>query len=245
MNRSWLILLTTGFALSVGAPLLVQAADEPTPPPSPEDEALLDEGRPPPPPEKDKGPERPRHGFRGRMGGPGRDEAGPGGPDRDRRFGGIERMANFSERIDKVLEFLKEHYPEMYEKLTALRKEDPRAFRRQLMRLLPRLPEFMMLVERDPEMATLLIEEHKLEMEIREVAHDYRHVESDDERASLKQRLASLVGEQFDIRQTRLKRMIEDLERQLELKKKALAQREERKKQLIEIEVERRLNPDF
>lgn len=170
---------------------------------------------------------------------PGEGPMGPGGPG----LGPIGEMGR--ERVEQTMKFLKQHYPQMHERLQRLRESDPRGFYRQLMRIAPRMPELIDLIETRPELAKMMIEEHQLEMDIRDEMLRHARAKSDDMRAEAKQRLHELVSRQFDVRQNRLKAIIADLERELEQKKKALEERASKKDQIIELEVQRRLNPDI
>lgn len=178
-----------------------------------------------------------RQESRRQAGKPGEGPGGFGGP------GPFGEMAK--ERIEAAMKFLKEHYPPMYERLQKLREQDPRGFQRQIFRIIPRLPEFMDMLETNPELAKMMMEEHRLEMEIRDEVFKHSRANSDDLKTRSKQRIQELVSKQFDIRQNRLKATITDLERQLEQKKRALEERASRKDQIIELELQKRMNPDI
>jgi hypothetical protein len=164
---------------------------------------------------------------------------GPGGPG----LGPLGEMGR--ERVEQTMKFLKQHYPQMHERLQRLRESDPRGFYRQLMRIAPRMPELIDLIETRPELAKMMIEEHQLEMDIRDETLRHARAKTDETRAEAKQRLQELVSRQFDVRQNRLKSIIADLERELDQKKKALEERASKKEQIIDLEVQRRLNPDI
>lgn len=178
--------------------------------------------------DKDDGPPD-GHRFRGKPG------EGPGGPPVDVPF----------ERIEQTMKFLKQHYPQQYERLNKLKENDSKAFRRQIMQMAPRMSEFMELVERDPELGKMFIEEHQLEINIRDEVLKYTKAADESVKSEIKIKMMDLIGKQFDIRQNRLKAMIADLERQLEQKKQALGERAARRDQMIDMEVQRRINPDI
>lgn len=172
---------------------------------------------------------------------PGEEPRGPGfrghRPDDDR---GRPVFGPDPERIDRVMEFLKTEYPRLYDRLSDLRDDDPRAFHRQLNRMLPRLPELMHILDRNPKLGKLMIEEHQLEMDIRETTARY-HRAGDD---ATKQRLREMIGRQFDIRQERLQLMIGEMERELARKKEALAEQAAHKDEIVNRELAKRTAPD-
>ncbi len=149
------------------------------------------------------------------------------------------------ERIDRVMKFLDEHYPRLHERLTELREQDPRAFHRQLSRLLPRMPDLMSILDRNPELGKLIIDEHRLEMDIRDAIREYHRARNDADRDQLKEQIRDLISRQFDVRQEKLKLMIADMERELERKKQVLAEQAARKDKLIDRDLRQRLDPDL
>jgi len=159
----------------------------------------------------------------------------PGGP----MFGPSQ------ERIDRVMKFLDEHYPRLHERLAELREKDPRAFHRQLSRLLPRMPDLMNILDRNPELGRLIIDEHRLEMDIRDAIREYHRARNDADRDQLKEQIRDLISRQFDVRQEKLKLMIADMERELQRKKQVLAEQAAMKDKIIDRDLEQRLEPDL
>lgn len=148
------------------------------------------------------------------------------------------------ERIEKAMDFLKEQYPKLYEHLGELKEKDPRAFHRQMGRIMPRMPELMNIIERDPKLGKLIIDEHRLEMEIRDAVVEYRKVKDQGENATLKDRIRELISQQFDVRQEKLKLMIANMERELERKKQFLAEQAAKKDNVIDRDLQRWIEPD-
>ncbi len=148
------------------------------------------------------------------------------------------------ERTRRVMKFLKEHYPRMHERLAELQDRDPRAFHRQMMRMLPRLPELMGILERNPKLGKLMIEEHQLEMDIRDATMEYHRARTEATPAQMKERLRELIGKQFDIRQEKLQLMISEMERELARKKEQLSEQAAKKDEVIKRELERRLSAE-
>jgi len=166
---------------------------------------------------------------------------GHGGP--DERPGG-PRFGPGPEKIDDLMAFLKEYYPKMHERLNELRGSDPHGFRRQMFRMFPKIRELREMKDRNRDLFEKMIREHQLEMEIRDTVVAYRAARSTAAREELRKHLADLVSEQFDARQERLRLMIAELERELELKKKQLAEHAARKEKIIEAELQHRLRED-
>ncbi len=265
--RTWVATFGGLIALAIAAAVSAQdgrrdrGADSPTTRPA------ADRG-----PERRAEPRRPGRPYRGegrsvrpRPEGPGPDEiseppmpepdAGrPGDPDdpgpRPRGRFGDERMGRpmfgpGPERIERLMEFLKEHYPRMHLRLSQLQDRDPRAFHQQLNRMLPRLPELIDLVEDNPELGKLIIEEHQLEMDIREAAAKCRRLREETALAEAKKHLRELISRQFDVRQKKLQQMIAQMERELARKKELLQETAAKKAGIIDRELERRLDPDW
>jgi len=99
--------------------------------------------------------------------------------------------------------------------------------------------------DRNRDLFEKMIREHQLEMEIRDTIVAYRAARGAAARDELRKHLADLVSEQFDARQERLRLMIAELERELELKKKQLAEHAARKEKIIEAELQHRLREDI
>jgi len=261
MRARWIVgmagVIVAVAALSVGQ---AQRSDRPRrADPAQEDEAIppFNFSDDPAPTTRETGPRmrwqdrgrRPMEGSRMRAGplrepgqppGPGE---GPEGPPGDRPGGPM--FGPRPEQIEQAMQFLEESYPVLYRKLRALHERDPQAFRAQLHRIMPRLPELMEIRRRNPELGKAMFREHQLEMQIEEAVIEYRRARSDAEKAEIKKQIQALVSEQFDVRQEKLRLMIAQLEQELEQKKKALSERASKKEQFIELDVERRLNPDL
>lgn len=255
----WRVWLATGTCIAALACATVMA--EPRRPDAGKNEATTRPSGRSEPGEKGTEPRRPARGSRGEgraripsadipqdtdrpRAGPG-DLPGPdGGPPPGEHPGG-PMFGPSQERIDRVMKFLDEHYPRLHERLTELREQDPRAFHRQLSRLLPRMPDLMSILDRNPELGKLIIDEHRLEMDIRDAIREYHRARNDADRDQLKEQIRDLISRQFDVRQEKLKLMIADMERELERKKQVLAEQAARKDKLIDRDLRQRLDPDL
>ncbi|MBN1488846.1 MAG: hypothetical protein JXA69_02925 [Phycisphaerae bacterium] len=235
--RTWTVWIAAGVmsVLAVSTANVARGETETT--------VARDDGKAERTPESPDAPRGPRGYWRHGDSAPDDGEKGP----RDRRgpYGRGPMYGFGPETLDRGMAFLKEHYPELHDRLQHMKENDSLAFQRQMRRIMPRLPELIELADRDPDLAKLIFREHQLEMDIREVFVQYRDAEDAALAAEFKGRLTELVSEQFDVRQEKLKLMIADLERQLEQKKQALAEREQKKAEIIDLELRRRLNPDI
>jgi hypothetical protein len=116
---------------------------------------------------------------------------------------------------ERMLAFVDEHFPEMYDELLILREEGSPRFERRMMRLAPEMRRLMELLEVDPEIGLLTIRERGLDLRIRFAAQRYWHATREGDRTALRERIRGLMREAFDCRITRRQREINDLERQL------------------------------
>jgi hypothetical protein len=162
-----------------------------------------------------------------------------GGSSSDRDRSGGPMFGHTPERIERAMKFLQEQYPTLYERLNELREQDPRAFHRQLGHIMPRMPELMNIIDTDPQLGKLIIDEHRLEMDIRDAIVTYRQTKDDAE----KDHIRDLISKQFDVRQEKLKLMIANLERELQRKKQYLSEQAGRKDQVVERDLQRRIEP--
>lgn len=141
-----------------------------------------------------------------REGGPG-DGAPPEGDGLDEEFGGAAFPARrpgiagpgAGRPVERIMGVLKETNPRMFERLSRMREDDPAEFRRVLDEFAPRLmrlaEERERFPERWPERLRLMSLQHSAQMAAREAT-----IGPEGERAAAKDRLRSILNEQFDIR---------------------------------------------
>lgn len=207
------VLILTLAAQSAGA---VMQEDQPHPPPPregrphrppPGDPGSVELGRPPRGPLEDR-PDRPGARPRDRVGMGEADGRGP-----------MPLFARLTPREKLEMEtFMREHFPRLFEQVERTREANPQRYLRMMTRLTPEMQGLMDLMAIDPERGALLIEERRLDAEIRMVARRARST-TDDQAAKSKERLAELVTRWFDARHQRHELEIRDLEaRVLELK---------------------------
>jgi hypothetical protein len=207
--------------------------DQPAPPPPDEgvDPALLK-------PDPGGGP-----GLGPVPGGEGRGPMDEGqGPKFRGRHGGRPPRALW-ERMDegerqRVLTFIKDRFPLMYDELEELRERSPERYDHRMGRMAPEMIRLMEMLEVDPERARLLIKERFLDMKIRWAVRAVRHAADDDAREEAIEELRGLIAQAFDNRLERRKIEIRDLEARVQELRDRLEEAEQDRKQIIENEVE-------
>ena len=149
-----------------------------------------------------------------------------------------DRFTEFTE--DKVMAFAKKHFPEEYERLEALRKENPRQFRRAIRRLwwlykrVRHLPE---------EIQAAAVAKHRLNVAIFQTRREFLQAEEADKKAELTKKLSSLLEKQFDNDQTVKEYQIKRLAQQLAELKAQVEQRRKDRKKIIADRLKRLLRP--
>lgn len=134
-----------------------------------------------------------------------------------RGFGRGEGSRRFSdEQLDSVLEFIKEHFSERHNEISALRENNPDMFRRRASRMFPRIMRIMERSERNPEAGALMLEEDRLGFQIHRLVEHYFDTDDSDRIARLRGELRELVTKQFDTRQRLRALEVRKLERRLE-----------------------------
>lgn len=195
-----------------------EPAEEPEASPPPRDEAPNPEDRLPPP--------VPRPGARRHR---------PGPPP------GLWRRMSEPER-QRVVEFVEEHFPRLYIELEGHKERKPQAFARQMKRVVPEMLRLMEMMETHPERGTLMIQERRIDMEIRRVAQQYRSARKEGKRSRLRNKMRDLCAQAFDCRHRRRELEIRELEGRLEELKQRHAQAAEMRRKLIEQQVKARLD---
>ena len=165
-------------------------------------------------------------------------------PGRGHRSGpppGLWRRMSEPER-QRVVEFIEEHFPRLYIELERHKERKPQAFARQMKRVVPEMLRLMEMMEVHPERGTLMIQERRVDMEIRRAAQQYRSARKEEKRSRLRDRMRDLCGQAFDCRHRRRELEIRELEGRLEELKQRHDQAAEMRKKLIEQQVKERLD---
>ncbi|HWL93278.1 MAG TPA: hypothetical protein VNT79_07065 [Phycisphaerae bacterium] len=179
-----------------------------------------------------------RRGERG-MGGGDDGPAGPGGFKRPR-----DRWDEMPEIREEVLAELREavriEMPELYERMQQWRERDPERYDQALRRFYPALREYMVLRERQPELAKTVIEEIKIEMRLRRLGREYQgEAETSPRRLELDNELNDLVRRQIDVRIERRAARLLELEERLQREKGEMETQKARVESLIQERLER------
>lgn len=144
------------------------------------------------------------------------------------------------DKVKDVMAFAKKHFPEEYERLVALRKENPRQFRRAIRRMwwlyrrVRHLPE---------DIQAAAVAKHRLNVAIFHTRRELLQSEDSAEKAKLTKKLSSLLEEQFDNDQIVKEYMIKRIEQQLADLKAEVEQRKKDRKKIILKRLERLLRP--
>lgn len=134
---------------------------------------------------------------------------------------------------EKSLEWLKEEFPEKYEKLMQLKEEKPHKFRMQAMRLRKRLGMLNRLKKEDPKAYEMSKELFRLEEEVRELAENYKKAETLQQRDEIKNEIQEILDEAFNLKLTLGKRRLQNLEGKLAELQEFLRNRKEHKEEII------------
>lgn len=168
-------------------------------------------------------------------GGP--DRPPPDGPPEPRgmRHGDRPWRRLSAEQMDEAMQLLREHFPQVAERLAAIRERDPEQFERVLG---SRMPLLMRIMHSEPRMRELIIEDYKQQMEIDRLLPLLAGATNEEERMELRRQLRTAVEAQFQVRIEKHRRVIADLERRLREQKRVLDERVENADRLIDERVE-------
>ncbi len=185
-----------------------------------------DEDGPPPNERRRKGREGRRRGMqrhRGMHDGP--PGHPPGGPPMTR-----EEMHELRER---TIKFVKEHFPERHAEMLELRERDRREFRRRIMEVIPKIREMMILMDRNPELGALVVEERQIEFQIEKAARQYGETDNATSRDALRREIRQMAEDMHEVRAEIAEHKIAQLEKRLEQVRSRLEKDRDRKQQRI------------
>ncbi|MCK4625264.1 MAG: hypothetical protein KAV00_08145 [Phycisphaerae bacterium] len=211
INKRLAALITAIVAAAVIVPTCLRAGNEPASDTS--TRSVADERRPP-------------RGHRMRE--------GKGRP----RLFGEDRFTE--DKVKEVMAFAKKHFPEEYERLEALRKENPRQFRRAIRRMwwlykrVRHLPE---------EIQAAAVAKHRLNIAIFRMHRQILQTNNQAEKAKLKKQLLDLLGKQFDNDQVVKEYKVKRLARELAELKAEIEQRKKDRKKIISKRLELLMKP--
>lgn len=184
-----------------------------------------------------------------RRDGRGRDQTSVGAGERWRGKQGLggpawddegEQMS--PEQISKLMEFTQRNFPQLHQRLVAVRDTNPMMFRHMIRRVGGPVAEIMRVQQQNPEAARKLIEAHRIEIDLTELRGQYQAARGSQQREQLKTRMRELLAKRCELRLERLQKEVGDLEKRLEETKKEIAKREKDKDQIIEQEMKRLLS---
>lgn len=171
------------------------------------------------------------------------DDRDPGS--RERRGGGF-RMSEAD--LDAAYDIVVRLYPELAERLDTLRSEDPRQFKQTLERRFPRVRFLVQLQERDPAMFELRMTDISLDRQTDALAKQLREARAEDDKdgyKALRDEIETKVAEHFDVRQQIRAMEIEILKAKLEELEESLDDRDDDRKDLIELRVNELAGSDW
>lgn len=157
----------------------------------------------------------------GQLGGPRGPHGGPG----QRRGAGSPL-----ERVQQFVEKMQQEDPENYERLMALREENPEQFRQELRKMLT--DRMQKRPGRGPRRMT------PEDQETVELAQLYQKAETDAEKDAIRGKLQVAVGKAYDARLTQQEEMLERMRERLQELEERVATRKESRDEMIENRVE-------
>lgn len=173
-----------------------------------------------------------------------RSEARPGAPRRGPGGGPPPLWSRLSEEErGEVQAFMLEHFPRMYEEMERLQERNPERYQHRMMRLAPEMRGLMDQMAINPERGGLMIEERRLDLEIRMLSGRVRRADNPDlER--VRERMHDLCTRQFDVRHRRREMEIHELEARIGELRQRHAEAARMRDQIIEKAVNDRMEFD-
>lgn len=171
-------------------------------------------------------------------------EQNPLGGERRHR-GPHERRPMDEAELDKALALLERVKPELAERLSSLRAEEPREASRVIRERFPRLRHLLRLKEIDPPMYELRVEEVRLSYQSRDLVKE--HTEARDAgdaelAAAVRDELSMVLEEHFEVRQQIRRRELELLERRIAALRERIEARAAERETVIEAQIEKMID---
>ncbi len=125
--------------------------------------------------------------------------------------------AEFGEKTEQDgLEFLKEHSsPDYYEKVLALKSDDPDGYKKQLVFAIQKKWSIQRRAGSDKEYFNLLFETYELEVQVKELIREYKSNPGNKNNSDLKKELRNNLAQLFDFREKEREREVAKLEEKL------------------------------
>ena len=194
--------------------------------------------------------ERPPAGERGRWGwwrehmegAEGDRWHGPGGFEGGPQHGGPDGPVLTTQEKEELLAFVRDRFPELYQRLKRFQDTDPDACGRAVRRLAMPMHHMMRATKNDPQLADMMIAEHRVELELDDLQGHYAALTSDADRQQTRSRTRQLIEKRFDLRLQRLEMEIRNMQKRLDQAQSHLTQQAASRPQLIDAEVKRMVN---
>jgi hypothetical protein len=145
-------------------------------------------------------------------------------------------------REEPLWPLLGEFYPEHVRQLEALRERNPRKFAQVERQMRPWLRELREAREQNPQLAQLMVHQHRNEIAIREWQHRFQAAEPEQRQALLPEG-RQLAEARVDLRLQRDRMRIHMLETRLQHLKAGLDEREARKESIVDREFDAMQRP--
>lgn len=149
----------------------------------------------------------------------------------------------------EATEFLRLVAPYRLDELEALRTSAPDEYRQRVVNLADRKRQLDDLRRADPARYKLRLDELTMEQQSQYLGEQYRKAKSPEERERLKSELASLLDKLFDVRGQSKAADVRDLEMEIDRLKKALADRQKNKTEMVKARLEEllgeRMTPEW
>jgi len=146
------------------------------------------------------------------------------------------------EKRHELSEFMEKHFPRLREELEDLKESAPERFQRRMRRIAPQMWDLMEINKTDAERGALMIQERRLDIQVKVLIHKYRTAEDGPRRDDVRRELRSVVGEIFDCRQRRRQLELRRLEARMAEMKGRLDEMQGQRDRLVEREVDEHLN---
>ena len=168
-------------------------------------------------------------------------ERGKPGKFRKGRFGMHKKfMRQDFEKIEKkVLEFLREHFPEKKAKLDKAKENNPRRYRKAIWKFSKKYLRLAKLKEKNPEQFKKIIKLEKLKYKTQKLGWEYRKSEDAAQRNGIKKELSKYLDEIFDLKHENQLKRIKKLEEKLNKLREKAEKRKKNKSAIIEKRIEK------
>lgn len=165
-------------------------------------------------------------------------------PPPDDRHG--DRPGHQAPDPDQVLAVLNDVMPHLARRLEAVRQQDARRFGVMIRRMGPRLRELIHDKQENPELYQLKVSESRLGFQTIQLIRQLRQAQADpqnqEKAQAIRDELRQVVAEHFDLRQRLLEAKVAAMEKRLEQTREELADRAQRREQLIDQRMEQLLS---